>query len=206
MSVTHRNAHRTHHNSQVGAVLHAGGTARRHRSTLRVRPPAKACSWQREAQTGMATTEPTPRFNPTPFGQLLRRLRTASDLTQEDLAERAGVSTRVISDLERGIIHRPRRDTVRMLADGLGVAGPNREEFDSAARGRTVAGAAGARIGVLPARSAIPLPPGALVGRELELASVVSLLRQPHVRLLTLTGPGGVGKTHLALEAAIRTA
>src|SRR5215203_718537 len=91
---------------------------RRHRSTLRPRPPAKACSWQREAQTGMATTEPTPRFNPTPFGQLLRRLRTASDLTQEDLAERAGVSTRVISDLGLGSTLRPRGKPVGSLANG----------------------------------------------------------------------------------------
>src|SRR5688572_5418568 len=101
----------------------------------------------------MATIDATPRFNPTAFGQLLRRLRTASDLTQEELAERAGVSTRVISDLERGVIHRPRRDTVRMLADGLGLTRSNREAFDEAARGRPVAGAASTRIGVLPRRS-----------------------------------------------------
>ena len=70
------------------------------------------------------------------FGQLLRRLRAATALTQEELAERAGVSARLISDLERGIIHRPRRDTVRLLADGLGLTGPERAAFTAAARGR----------------------------------------------------------------------
>ena len=53
------------------------------------------------------------------FGHHLKRLRVATDLTQEELAERAGVSARLISDLERGTIHRPRRDTVQLLADGL---------------------------------------------------------------------------------------
>src|SRR5262245_13705059 len=71
------------------------------------------------------------------FGPLLKRLRTAVELTQEELAERAGVSARLISDLERGVVHRPRRDTIRMLADGLRLPESDRDTFTNVARGRS---------------------------------------------------------------------
>jgi predicted ATPase len=48
----------------------------------------------------------------------------------------------------------------------------------------------------------LPIPPAPLVGREPELAEIAGLLADPDRRLLTLVGPGGIGKTHLALEAA----
>ena len=59
---------------------------------------------------------------PPSIGQLLRRLRTAAALSQEELAERAGLSVRALSDLERGVHHAPRLETVRMLADALALA------------------------------------------------------------------------------------
>ena len=68
------------------------------------------------------------------FGTLLRRWRKAAGHTQEELAERAGLSVRGISDLERGLKHRPHRDTVQLLADALQLTGQDRSTFEAAGR------------------------------------------------------------------------
>ena len=54
-----------------------------------------------------------------PFARALRRARLAAELTQEELAERAGVSARAISDLERGVNRSPRRDTIELIVEAL---------------------------------------------------------------------------------------
>jgi transcriptional regulator with XRE-family HTH domain len=69
-----------------------------------------------------------------PFAHLLRRARVAAGLTQEALAERAGVSVRAISDLERGAKHAPREDTVRLLAAVLGLGAEEAAAFQVAAQ------------------------------------------------------------------------
>ena len=70
------------------------------------------------------------------FAGLLRQLRTEAKLTQEELAEAAGLSPRSVSDLERGINRTARKDTAVLLAGALGLAGPVRVLFVAAARGR----------------------------------------------------------------------
>lgn len=129
------------------------------------------------------------------FGALLKRYRVAAGLTQEGLAERAGLSAKAISALERGARQVPRRDTVQLLADALALAGPERDALEATVR-RRLGPAHAAPLPALPA----PLTP--LVGRAQAEADVARLLHRPEVRLLTLTGPAGVGKTRLALQVA----
>ena len=73
------------------------------------------------------------------FAGLLRQLRGDAGLTQEELAEAAGLSPRSVSDLERGVNRTARKDTALLLAGALGLAGPQRALFVAAARGRAPA-------------------------------------------------------------------
>jgi transcriptional regulator with XRE-family HTH domain len=127
----------------------------------------------------------------------LRRLREGAGLTQEELASRAGLSPRAISSLERGERKHPHPHTVRSLADALGLADDERVSLLAAVPRR---GDATQAPTTAPPESNLPIPSTPLLGRERELREVRSLLGE--IRLLTLTGTGGVGKTRLALEAA----
>ena len=135
------------------------------------------------------------------FAQVLRRHRIAAALSQEALAERAGLSTRAISDLERGVKTRPYPETVRLLADALDLDLPARTEMARAARPQATEPSIDLRRNLA---DTIPHPPTSLVGRDREVAAVESVLQETGTRLLTLTGPGGVGKTRLALACARR--
>ncbi|MGH2613828.1 MAG: ATP-binding protein [Thermomicrobiales bacterium] len=141
-----------------------------------------------------------PQLESSPFGELLREHRLAADLTQEALAERAGLSARGISDLERGARSHPYRETLNLLVSALGLTGIDRAAFLTAARrqGKPVASVmSNGEIALL------PLPLNRLVDRQDELAAVSSLLREGGARMVTLTGPAGVGKTRLALAVAV---
>ena len=169
------------------------------------------------------------------FASLLRRFRRRSGLTQEELAQRAGLSLASVSLLERGLTRAPHRDTVELLVAALELAPDEAASFTQAARrARSTVGDSAPTAPIAPVaaptaatpatpfgdttpvarrasreqptpvmpsyRLAPPLTP--LLGREHEEAGIVHLLAQDRVRLLTLTGPAGVGKTRLALQAA----
>ena len=141
------------------------------------------------------------------LGPLLRRHRTEAGLTQEELAERAEISARTVSDVERGLRHTVYRDTAQRLATALGLAGEQRTRFESVARGRRRTSLEGRLdADALPPGAVIPGPPTQLIGRVAELEAVRSAILRPDVRLLTVTGPGGIGKTRLAVEATTRAA
>jgi non-specific serine/threonine protein kinase len=143
------------------------------------------------------------------FGALLLRYRTAAGLTQEQLAARAGLSPDAIAALERGKRHTPRASTLELLVTALGLNEDERAKLQNAARlsatasvDRTYSDATGETI-VLPRTIGWrpTVQPTPLVGRRDELDTICQRLAIEGVRLLTLTGPAGVGKTRLALAA-----
>jgi predicted ATPase/DNA-binding CsgD family transcriptional regulator len=191
----------------------------------------------------------------TPFAQLLRRQRLARGLTQQELADRARLSERSISDLERGVKSAPRLTTVRLLIEALGLEGaeavalreavqPDHAEvvdptlntmhvsahaigpheprvasqqdreagLSSTSRAplfdiqyaRRAHGAATANetIDSGPVHHNLPAHRVHLIGRKHDLALARTELLATEGRLLTMTGTGGCGKTHLALGLA----
>lgn len=126
-----------------------------------------------------------------PFGERLRRLRVAAGLSQEALAERAGLSAQAIGALETGKRRRPYPNTVSALADALGLS-----ERERAALAEARVETASPTVSTLP-----PLPQrlAPLIGREEEVRAILASLCAGEERLLTLAGPGGVGKTSLAV-------
>ena len=138
------------------------------------------------------------------FGALLKRLRLEAGLTQEGLAERAGLSAKAISDLERRPDRVPRLESVALLADALGLEREERASLLAAARPETSRAAAPPPAGG-PLRG-LPRPLTPLIGRARDSDEVADLVRREDIQLVTLTGPGGVGKTRLAIEVAERLA
>ena len=135
------------------------------------------------------------------FGGLLRRLRGDAGLTQEELAEAASLSPRSVSDLERGINLTARRETARLLADALGLSGPERALFEAAARGRVPAGASTAA-----ATRTLPRDIASFTGRGAELGQLMAQLTDAAgggvVGIHAIGGMAGIGKTTLAVHAA----
>jgi tetratricopeptide (TPR) repeat protein/transcriptional regulator with XRE-family HTH domain len=151
------------------------------------------------------------------FAALLRQLRAEARLTQEELAEAAGLSERSVSNLERGINRTAHKDTALLLAGALNLAGPVRERFVAAARGRgPAAGVLAARGGgpgafAAAATRSLPRDIAAFTGRQAELARLIGGIDALAaaggvVGIHAVGGMAGVGKTTFAVHAAHRLA
>jgi transcriptional regulator with XRE-family HTH domain len=133
------------------------------------------------------------------FGDLLRNYRRAAGLTQEALAERAGLSVDGIQKLETGATH-PYGDTAQRLAAVLQLTPEDKDHFLGVVRPVRRHGALRPDDPSPPLRQNLPTPVSSFVGRDEELTEVAT--RPAGTRMLTLTGVGGCGKTRLALEVA----
>ena len=151
-------------------------------------------------------------MNALSFGDWLKRRRRSLDLTQDELADRAGCSVETIRKLEAETL-RPSKVLAERLAGCLAILPEQQAQFVRFARGQadaeklpspvlTVAPASPLPPPPKPPTIVLPIPPTPLIGREQQTREVCQLLQQPHVRLLTLTGAGGVGKTRLAIQVA----
>ena len=136
---------------------------------------------------------------PQSFGAQLRALREAAGFTQEELATIAGLSVHAVSALERGERRRPHVETVRALSAALDLTGAVRDALLKSARAPAHIAAADEL-----ASSFMPLAPTVLLGREADLQTLRQWLADEEARLITLVGPGGVGKTRLAIELGRR--
>ena len=129
------------------------------------------------------------------FGAQLKALREAAGFTQEELATIAGLSVHAVSALERGERRRPHVETVRALSAALDLPAAARDALVASAR----APAHQAAVDEL-SHASLPSAPTALLGREADMQILRHWLADPAARLITLVGPGGVGKTRLAVE------
>ncbi|GAB4198361.1 MAG: BTAD domain-containing putative transcriptional regulator [Roseiflexaceae bacterium] len=141
----------------------------------------------------------------THFGRWLKQRRKALDLTQRELADQIGCAPITISLFETGQ-RRPSRQIVERLGVLLGLSPEERASLLHLARRSGIDGSVPDPLSLLDARQTpllgFPTHRPALIGRAEACAELERLLEQPEVRLLTLTGPPGVGKTALALRVA----
>jgi predicted ATPase/DNA-binding XRE family transcriptional regulator len=135
------------------------------------------------------------------FGALLKRRREALKLTQQQLGQQIGCSAITIRKLESGE-RRPSEQVAELLAKHLKVPTEERNEFLVLARAKPAAVPSGSGDQAQTPSNNLPSGLASLVGRDAFISAALRHIRQDEARLFTLTGPGGVGKTSLALEIA----
>ena len=145
------------------------------------------------------------------FGYWVRRRRKAHDLTQQQLAARVGCTMAMIRKIEADE-RRPSHQLADRLATILVVPADQRQLFLQAARALVRVDQLAlatqpislppSPLGLTDQLRQLPAPPNLLIGRAVEAAAIWALLRHPATRMITLTGPGGTGKTRLALQVA----
>lgn len=151
-------------------------------------------------------------YRPVIFGEWLKIRRKTLDLTQAELAHRVGCSVHALRKIESGE-RRPSKQLAGLIANSVEIPPEERALFIRVARGELhldrlasphlEAHAASIPTSQVPATHRnIPAVPTQLIGRQQELAVLNQLLRDPNCRMVTLVGPGGIGKTRLAIEAA----
>jgi predicted ATPase/DNA-binding XRE family transcriptional regulator len=134
------------------------------------------------------------------FGYWVRRRRKALDLTQRELAERVGCALITLKKIEADE-RRPSPQMAELLAQALAIPVGDHDAFIASARGERPVDTLGPPQQPIfhRLRDSIPSPTTPLVGREAELRTALALLERPDARLVTIAGPGGIGKTRLAL-------
>ena len=149
--------------------------------------------------------------SPITFGEWLRQSRNELRLTREEFARRVGCSVSALRKIEDGE-RRPSSQIAELMANCLNIPPAERSTFVKVARGelsvdrlspvsKPIAGPSVSSASTTP-RTNLPVLPTPLIGRQREVEELSQLLRDPHCRLLTLVGPGGIGKTRLAIETA----
>src|ERR1700728_4573084 len=153
------------------------------------------------------------------FGRLLRQYRLAAGLSQQELADKSGISVRAIANMERGRTTRPYRSTLGLLTDALGLDSPATSQLERASRSGADIGVATptaepveparAGPGEVPLPRQLPAPVPDFVGRAAALDALTSLTDRPGgtsgaVVISAIAGTAGVGKTGLAVHWAHR--
>jgi predicted ATPase/transcriptional regulator with XRE-family HTH domain len=146
------------------------------------------------------------------FGEWLKRRRKTLDLTQAELGQRVGCSVFTLRKIESGE-RRPSKQLAYLLARALEIPPEQETAFIRVARGDIRAERLEIDIPVLqqktlpvetqtPLKNNLPVSLTCFIGRSAELEALGQILHDPYCRILTLVGPGGIGKTRLAIEFA----